>query len=218
MLKLNALLFTVLLVLCLTGCDTGSEPSPAPEIPQSGDAVIPQTAPEQTPSGQTEEPERVIEPEASSEISLQIMPWEEAAALVGKHPGKVVVMDLWSTTCPPCLRELPHFVELANSQFDKVKCISVSMDYAGFEDEPVESYQEPVLAVLKRSNATTLNILCSTDFNTVLGPILPHSSLPAVYVYNQSGELAGQFPDPANPAEFTYEADVVPLVEKLIGK
>jgi len=43
--------------------------------------------------------------------------------------GKVVVLDLWATWCPPCRAELPHFVELQNEWKDKgVTIVGMSVD------------------------------------------------------------------------------------------
>jgi thiol-disulfide isomerase/thioredoxin len=33
--------------------------------------------------------------------------------------GKVVIVDIWGTWCPPCRMEIPHFVELHNKYKDK---------------------------------------------------------------------------------------------------
>ena len=217
------ILIPLLLVIPIFLQSCGSEPAPPPdpEVPEAGDAMTPDAElgdPEPAPPGQTEEPDPGESANDSQPVTLETKSWDETLDLIKNHRGKVVVMDLWSTTCPPCLRELPHLVELAKDQPDDVECISVSLDYAGFEDEPVESYRESVLEWLNKFDADIQNILCSTVNETIFSEKIPHASLPVVLVYDQSGKLAQEFPDPKDPAEFTYQDDVVPLVTKLIGK
>lgn len=40
--------------------------------------------------------------------------------------GKVVLLNLWATWCPPCIAELPSFQELYNDYHDKIEIILVS--------------------------------------------------------------------------------------------
>ncbi len=49
--------------------------------------------------------------------------------------GKVVVLDIWATWCPPCRAEIPHFIELQNEWKDKdVTIIGMSVDSTGPAD------------------------------------------------------------------------------------
>jgi thiol-disulfide isomerase/thioredoxin len=49
--------------------------------------------------------------------------------------GKVVVLDLWATWCPPCRAEIPHFIELQNEWKDKgVTIVGMSLDSTGPAD------------------------------------------------------------------------------------
>jgi thiol-disulfide isomerase/thioredoxin len=48
--------------------------------------------------------------------------------------GKVVVLDIWATWCPPCRAEIPHFIELQDEYKDKgVTVVGMSVDSTGPE-------------------------------------------------------------------------------------
>ena len=159
------------------------------------------------------------EPAAESQaksVDLQVMDWEAATALVKQHRGKVVVMDVWATYCPPCIDEFPHLVRLHQTHGEKVACISVSADFDGSGESTPQTHVEKVHTFLKEQKATFQNVLLSTSTEDLFGKKIVHESIPIVLVYNQQGELAAQFPDPTNPDEFTYEQHVLPAVMKLL--
>ena len=153
----------------------------------------------------------------ASDVQLDVLDWEATRALVNQHPGKVVIMDLWATYCPPCMEEFPNLVNLHRQHGDRLACISVSADYDGTEDRPVEAVREKVMKFLVKQNATFQNVLLSTDAETLFTKKLKQQSLPIVLVFDQQGKLQGEFPDPENPDEFNYQEDVIPLVEKLLA-
>lgn len=200
------------------GCNSDTDPAPesSPEVPAAGEAVsTPDTPaePDPAPEGQTETTDQQ---DSASDVTLQIKSWDETQELVKQAKGKIVVMDLWATYCAPCLIEFPHLVQLHKDHGDEVTCISVSLDYQGFEDEPVESYRDSVLEVLKGKGATMTNILCSTESDVIYDEKIELGSIPVVFVYDREGNLAATFPNPDDPAEFTYQEDVLPLVTKLL--
>src|SRR3954467_3740548 len=92
-------------------------------------------------------------------VSLKIMNWEETLEIVKKHKGKIVVMDVWSTSCDPCMKEFPNLVKLHQTQAKDVACLSVSTDYTGSKNKPPEFYRERVMKFLQEQEATFDNIL-----------------------------------------------------------
>ena len=48
------------------------------------------------------------------------------------YRGKVVILDFWATWCPPCVKEIPHFNDLAAEFKDKgLAVVGVSVDRDG---------------------------------------------------------------------------------------
>src|SRR5690606_35455016 len=113
----------LMLLMSLSACGRAPESSP-----QTGTATTPtdgqeSSEPGMAPAGQTEPDEN--EP---GEVDVTILDWEGTQALVRQQRGRVVVMDLWSTFCPPCIAEFPNLVALHREQGDRVACISVPVD------------------------------------------------------------------------------------------
>lgn len=166
-----------------------------------------------------------VDPEGDpspASITLESGTWEDVQARVAESSGKVVVVDLWSTSCLPCIKELPYLGELQREHPDEVVCISLSVDYLGIKSKPPEYYRERVELVLKKCEVDVRNYLCTTDVDTVFNE-LELASIPAVYVYGTDGILAQRFDssmlseDSVDEEPFSYEADVVPLVERLVA-
>lgn len=197
-----------LLVVAVCGCggsqsntaSTDGEPAAAGGAIDLGDPGPP-------PDGQTE-------PE--SEVNLQVLDWAGVERLISAHRGQVVVVDFWSTACDPCRKEFPELVKLYRDLGAKVACISVSADYDGIPSKPVETYHPEVLAFLQSQEATFENVLCSLPPDELYGT-LQFASIPAVFVYDQSGALAGRFTDPVDGKEFTYAGQIRPFVEGLLS-
>jgi thiol-disulfide isomerase/thioredoxin len=154
-------------------------------------------------------------------ITIEPGTWESVLELVKKNHGKVVVVDLWSTSCAPCLDELPRLADIQKSLPEDVACVSVNVDYVGIASKPPESYLDRIQEVLERCNASYANVLCVTEAD-VLFRELDLPSIPAVFVYGRDGSLAQRFDaslydeDSDEEEAFTYEHDVEPLVRRLV--
>lgn len=140
-------------------------------------------------------------------------------AEIAVHAGRVVVVDCWSTSCPPCVKEFPRLIALQKAHGDAVACISFSLDYEGI-DAP-EELLPPVQSFLDKVGAGGIvNLLCTEEADVVYQR-LDLVSVPAVYVYGRDGNLVQRF-DEDDAAKrlkrpFTYD-DVEAVVRRLIGE
>ncbi|HEX5446464.1 MAG TPA: TlpA disulfide reductase family protein [Pirellulales bacterium] len=148
--------------------------------------------------------------EPGGAVEVQIRDYDAIARLIDSKRGKVVVMDCWSTWCQPCMKEFHNLVEL-HQQYgpEKLACISLSFNYEGAKRETPEEHRDEVLRFLREQRATFDNLIASVpaeDLYKLLA--FKTASVPAVFVYNQQGELARQF-----SGEVSYDE-----VRKLVGK
>ena len=204
--SLHVLSITFTLLGCAKGVPPEEQTASEPETPTLGESVSLEEGVE--PAEETKE----------VEVTLTHANWEEIKAEVAKHKGKVVVLDLWSTSCPPCLREFPNLVALSKKYPEKVVCLSCSTDYIGIKSKPPEYYEEKVKGFLTEQKAAFTNFLCTIPGDELYAEI-DLASIPAVYVYDPQGNVSQRFDNDEGKFgdEFTYEDHVIPLIDKLLG-
>lgn len=58
-------------------------------------------------------------------------------AVLESNKGKVVILDLWATWCPPCRKEIPGFINLYNKyQWKGVEILGIAFEENGVEVVP----------------------------------------------------------------------------------
>jgi len=188
-------------MLATAGCGTGGAvaPTAASAAPQ---AAAPATA-----------------PVAAGAVDVALVDHEGLLAAIAAHRGKVVVLDCWSTSCPPCVKEFPRLVALAAAHPDDVACLSLSFDYEGIGTP--EEVLPPVREFLASVGAgRVVNMLTREDADAMYRK-LGLDSVPAVYVYGPDGMLARRFDDDDATKRlgrpFTYD-DVAETVRDLLKR
>jgi thiol-disulfide isomerase/thioredoxin len=200
-------LLLVLSLLCTLGCNQ-SAPSSAPK---SAAATTPPAA------SATEQAPAAAAPEQTGEkkVGLVILDGAGLDQLIASHRGKVVVVDVWSTSCEPCLREFPNLVKMSQDiPQDKLACVSLSLDFEGI-GKP-EEQQARVLKFLERLGATFDNVLSADQADDVFKRF-DFPAPPAVFVYDRDGKLSEKFDANRPDGHFTY-ADVRKHVDELLAK
>ena len=186
----------VLGICLLVGC--GAERAPEPAAPPAA-------------------PEAAGSPPAGA-VTVGLVNHAELLERLAAHRGRVVVLDCWSTSCPPCIKEFPGLVSLARDYGEQVACLSLSFDYEGFGTP--EDALPPVQDFLSQVGAGAIENLLGREDSDTLYEKLELTSVPAVYVYGRDGRLLQRFDDDYAANElgrpFTY-ADVRKLVDEALS-
>lgn len=186
-------------VLLAAGCTRESPAPRAAAPPVVAEAVAP-VAPDGAPAAA-----------AASGVKLQVLDVAGLEQLIASHRGKVVVVDAWSTSCEPCLKEFPNLVAMGRELGpERLACVSLSLDFDGI-GKPEEK-QAKVLKFLERFGATFDNVLASEEADAVMQR-LDFYAPPAVFVYDRAGKLSKKF---GVDGPFTY-VDVRQQVDTLLA-
>jgi thiol-disulfide isomerase/thioredoxin len=131
--------------------------------------------------------------DAQVNVPLALLDHAQIKKLVTSHAGKVVVVDVWSTSCIPCMKGFPNLVALHKKYGpDKVACVSVSIDYVGGGDDTPEKYRDKVQRFLNHQKAAFDNVLATEESDTMMAKF-DIDSPPAILVYGRKGKLRQTF-------------------------
>ena len=94
--------------------------------------------------------------------------------------GKVVVLDLWATWCPPCRVEIPFLIELYD-EFEEqgLEIVGVGLDQGGATD----------LAPFVDDNGIDYTILVG---NRSIGEAYKVSGIPTTFIIGRDGRIAAK--------------------------
>jgi thiol-disulfide isomerase/thioredoxin len=136
-------------------------------------------------------------------VTLQTLSWTDAQPLFVAHPGKVVLVDVWTTTCPTCVAHFADFVALHEQLRPRdLVCISVNCDHDGIPDKPPSYYAPRVLEFLKQHDACLTNLLLADPLIDFLNAAAIEAT-PTYRLYGRDGKLLREFD--GSVEEFTFD-------------
>lgn len=96
-----------------------------------------------------------------------------------QYKGKVVMVNMWATWCPPCVRELPALERFAQKlNKDEFVILPISIDAEG---------QQQVNPFLKDLGLETFTSYYDPQQN--LREVFPLDTIPATFILNKEGQL-----------------------------
>ncbi len=104
----------------------------------------------------------------------------ELNSLLNSNKGKVIVLNLWATWCPPCRKEMPGFINLYKKYNDRgLEIIGVAFDENGLEVVP------PFIKSLG------VNYPIYLDGGDI-GPAFDLQAYPTTIVYGKDGKVVNK--------------------------
>jgi len=94
--------------------------------------------------------------------------------------GKFLVVNFWATWCPPCLKEIPAFVEFYEKHSDKVQILG--LDYEGADKSTIVEFTDTYMVNYPIILFDDINSKEFKKFGEVLG-------MPTTYIYSPEGKL-----------------------------
>lgn len=132
---------------------------------------------------------------AQIQTDVKLIKYEELENLISANKDQFLVVNFWATTCAPCVKELPHFIDINNeyAKNPKFKMLLVSLD--------MERDKQKVVNFIKSKNISAKVVILSD--NKRMNTWIPRfdenwgGEIPATFFYNngekiffQNGEMS----------------------------
>ena len=114
--------------------------------------------------------------------------------------GKVIVLDLWATWCPPCREEIPFLIELYDEfEAQGLEIIGIGLDQGGAAD----------IAPFVERNGVDYTILVGTRS---VGEAYRVSGIPTTFIIGRDGRIAAKHVGFANELRPEMRSEIETLL------
>jgi len=120
---------------------------------------------------------------------------------LSEHEGKVIVLNVWATWCPPCRKEIPDFIDIQREMRDEgVLFVGVSVDREGWE------------VVRPFAEKYEINYPLVVDDGTINQKYGPFRGIPTTFIINKKGKVEYVAPGMID------QSILQPVLEKLVKR
>lgn len=116
--------------------------------------------------------------------------------------GKVILLNIWASWCPPCVTEFPSMVKLAKKFEKDMLVIAISQDT---DRKDLESF-------LKQQGNLGANFYIGVDMEKKVPELLNLVALPETYILDRKGKLVRKI----SGVEDWYSPDAIKFFETLV--
>jgi peroxiredoxin len=189
--KLKKLFYLLLVLIFITGGCKKNKTEPMKQTKAKAETEIKPTQPiaDSTPSTTGGKP--------APAFTLQDLNGKNVS--LADFRGKVLILDFWATWCPPCVKEIPHFIELYEQYKDKgVEIVGISLDQAGVS---------VVKAFVQKYQIKYPIMMTDGKIDKAFGGI---PSIPTTFLIDSAGNISKKYVGYNDKAVF--EADIKKLL------
>jgi thiol-disulfide isomerase/thioredoxin len=135
---------------------------------------------------------------AEGPIDLRPTDYAQLQRFLESHRGHPIVLDVWSTSCEPCVRELPNLAMLKRDYGGRgVVCATLNIDYTGAAGTTPEDARPEALALLEALDVNVHNFyFTAPDRKLFQQAAFKERGLyapPAVLLFDASGAVVEAF-------------------------
>ncbi len=137
----------------------------------------------------------------AGETKMKLQTMEGKTVTLDDFRGKVVIVDIWDTWCPPCRMEIPHFIDLYKTYKGKgLEIIGAAIGREG---------KDAVVKFIKDNGVNYINVQATEELLTTYGPI---QGIPTTLVLDKKGGVYKKYVGYQDRSVF--ENDIQTLLKK----
>ena len=130
-----------------------------------------------------EEVEKMIAETKSFDFDFDLTDIEGEAIAKGDFKGKVLIVDVWGTWCPPCRAEIPSFVALV----DKFK--EAGLEIVGLNSERTKDDEKALELVKDFHKENKMNYRCALAKRETIEQIPDMEGFPTTLFFDRTGNV-----------------------------